>query len=197
MASSSWRSPRLDPSPDERERRRGLTAMQPAAESSSGGTIEPSGSWRRARPGVSMRAEEVRCRPLEPCFRRPRSPHLSGAPSPSGRGSIAVLSGAAGRILNESPSWSHAERRFRRRPSSRCCSCRRSPTSRSRPGSDEGRAQATRVSRPGPARDGEAKTWLVSPLGFEPRTKGLKVPCSTAELRAHRLKGEITLGLSR
>ncbi len=25
---------------------------------------------------------------------------------------------------------------------------------------------------------------LVSPLGFEPRTKGLKVPCSTAELRA-------------
>ena len=31
------------------------------------------------------------------------------------------------------------------------------------------------------------RAWnLVSPLGFEPRTKGLKVPCSTTELRARR-----------
>ena len=29
---------------------------------------------------------------------------------------------------------------------------------------------------------------VVSPLGFEPRTKGLKVPCSTAELRARRTR---------
>ena len=33
---------------------------------------------------------------------------------------------------------------------------------------------------------GPLRESLVSPLGFEPRTKGLKVPCSTAELRAPR-----------
>ena len=43
-------------------------------------------------------------------------------------------------------------------------------------------------SRPSPrevARSSDARSGrLVSPLGFEPRTKGLKVPCSTTELRA-------------
>jgi hypothetical protein len=33
---------------------------------------------------------------------------------------------------------------------------------------------------------GLIRAWIVvSPLGFEPRTQGLKVPRSAAELRAH------------
>jgi hypothetical protein len=44
--------------------------------------------------------------------------------------------------------------------------------------------------------DGHGVTRLVSPLGFEPRTKGLKVPCSTAELRAHWSRRGFVLGLS-
>jgi integrase len=36
---------------------------------------------------------------------------------------------------------------------------------------------------------GRLHAWnLVSPVGFEPTTRGLKVPCSAAELRARRLK---------
>jgi hypothetical protein len=33
---------------------------------------------------------------------------------------------------------------------------------------------------------GRARQGLASRVGFEPTTKGLKVPCSTAELPAHR-----------
>ena len=42
------------------------------------------------------------------------------------------------------------------------------------------------------AAEGVRRTQIVvSPLGFEPRTKGLKVPCSTTELRARRKRTRV------
>ena len=64
------------------------------------------------------------------------------------------------------------------------CRLTASPGARRRPSPPCGaNGAAAHAGAAGHARPEEGV--VVSPLGFEPRTKGLKVPCSTAELRAH------------